>query len=103
MRFSPCGGCEGVDVLQMFEVMKSHNNITNYYILLHIFKKVETFLDPTYVNISDAVKFGDMETIKVAINNGIPVNQRDKYYKTPLMIACLYGKIDVAQALLDMG
>ena len=44
VRFLPCGGCEGVDVLQMFEVMKSHNNITNYYILLHIFKKVEIFL-----------------------------------------------------------
>ena len=55
------------------------------------------------MNLSDAVKFGDLESIKVAINNGIPVNQRDKYYKTPLMIACLYGKINVAQALLDMG
>jgi ankyrin repeat protein len=61
------------------------------------------FLDPTYVNLSDAVKFGDLESIKVAINNGTPINQRDKYYKTPLMIACLYGKIKVAQALLDMG
>ena len=55
------------------------------------------------MNLSDAVKFGDLESIKVAINNGIPVNQRDKYYKTPLMIACLYGKINVAQTLLDMG
>ena len=34
MRFSPCGGCERVNMLQMFEVMKSHNNITNYNILL---------------------------------------------------------------------
>ena len=40
--FLLCGGCEGVDVLQIFEVMKSHNNITNYYILFHIFK-VEIF------------------------------------------------------------
>ena len=55
------------------------------------------------MNLSDAVKFGDLESIKVAINNGIPVNQRDKYYKTSLMHACLYGKINVAQALLDMG
>lgn len=61
------------------------------------------FLDPTYVNLSDAVKFGDLESIKVAINNGTPINQRDKYYKTPLMVACLYGKIKVVQALLDMG
>ena len=30
------------------------------------------------------------------------MNQRDKYYKTPLMIARLYGKINVAQPLLDM-
>ncbi|XP_028407753.1 ankyrin repeat and EF-hand domain-containing protein 1-like [Dendronephthya gigantea] len=59
--------------------------------------------DPTYVNLSDAVKFGDLESIKLAINNGTPVNQRDKYYKTPLMIACLYGKITIAHALLDMG
>lgn len=55
------------------------------------------------MNLSDAVKFGDLESIKVAINNGTPVNQRDKYYKTPLMIACLYGKIKVAQALINMG
>ena len=55
------------------------------------------------MNLSDAVKFGDLESIKVAINSGIPVNQCDKCYKTPLMIACLYSKINVAQALLDMG
>lgn len=59
--------------------------------------------DPTYVNLSDAVKFGDLESIKAAINNGIPVNQRDKYYKTPIMIACANGKIKVVRALLDMG
>ena len=55
------------------------------------------------MNLSDAVKFGDLESIKAAINNGTPVNQRDKYYKTPLMIACLNGNIRVVQALLDMG
>ena len=53
------------------------------------------------MNLSDAIKFGDLESNKVTIHNGIPVNQRDKYYKSPLMIACLYGKINVAQALLD--
>ena len=61
------------------------------------------FLDPTYVNLSDAVKFGDLESIKVAINNGTPVNQRDKYYKTPIMVACLHGRITVVQSLLNMG
>ena len=65
--------------------------------------RLKSSLDPTYVSLSDAVKFGDLESIKVAINNGTPVNQRDKYYKTPLMIACLHGKIEVAQSLLNMG
>lgn len=59
--------------------------------------------DPTYINLSDAVKFNDLESIKAAINNGTAVNQRDKYYKTPIMVAAANGKIKVAQALLDMG
>lgn len=61
------------------------------------------FTDITYMNISDAAKVGDLETLKSAFTRGISVDQRDKYYKTPLMAACAHGNIDVARYLLHIG
>lgn len=61
------------------------------------------FTDVTYMNISDAAKVGDVETLKSAFSRGIPVDQRDKYYKTPLMAASAHGNIDVAAYLLRIG
>lgn len=55
------------------------------------------------MNISDAAKVGDLETLKSAFARGISVDQRDKYYKTPLMAACAHGNIDVAVYLLQIG
>ena len=55
------------------------------------------------MNISDAAKVGDVETLKSAFSRGIPVDQRDKYYKTPLMAASAHGNIDVAAYLLRIG
>ncbi|XP_073243068.1 ankyrin repeat and EF-hand domain-containing protein 1-like isoform X1 [Porites lutea] len=61
------------------------------------------FPDITYMNISDAAKVGDVETLKSAFARGIPVDQRDKYYKTPLMAACAHGNINVARYLIQIG
>ena len=55
------------------------------------------------MNISDAAKVGDVETLKSAFARGIPVDQRDKYYKTPLMAACAHGNISVARYLIQIG
>ena len=55
------------------------------------------------MNISDAAKVGDVETLKSAFGRGIPVDQQDKYYKTPLMSACAHGNIDVAAYLIQIG
>ena len=35
-----------------------------------------------------------------AFHEGISVDARDKYNKTPLMIACAHGRLDVAKFLL---
>ncbi|KAK3754399.1 hypothetical protein QZH41_011175, partial [Actinostola sp. cb2023] len=61
------------------------------------------FPDTSYLNISDAAKLGDLESLKAAFIKGTHVDQRDKYYKTPLMAACSHGNIDMAQFLLDLG
>ena len=61
------------------------------------------FSDITYMNISDAAKVGDLETLKSSFARGISPDQRDKYYKTPLMSACAHGNIDVAIYLLQIG
>ncbi|XP_068732245.1 ankyrin repeat and EF-hand domain-containing protein 1-like isoform X2 [Montipora capricornis] len=61
------------------------------------------FPDISYMNISDAAKVGDLETLKSAFARGVSVDQRDKYYKTPLMAACAHGNIDVAAYLLQIG
>ncbi|XP_020620565.1 ankyrin repeat and EF-hand domain-containing protein 1-like isoform X1 [Orbicella faveolata] len=61
------------------------------------------FPDITYVNISDAAKVGDLETLRSSFARGISPDQRDKYYKTPLMSACAHGNIDVAIYLLQIG
>ena len=55
------------------------------------------------MNISDAAKVGDLETLKSAFARGVSVDQRDKYYKTPLMVACAHGNIEVAAYLLQIG
>ena len=57
----------------------------------------------THVNISDTAKVGDLETLKSAFAKGVPVDQRDRYYKTPLMAACSHGNITTVKFLLDMG
>ncbi|XP_032231944.1 ankyrin repeat and EF-hand domain-containing protein 1 isoform X2 [Nematostella vectensis] len=61
------------------------------------------FPDTSYTNISDAAKLGDLETLKAAFFRGTPIDQRDKYYKTPLMAACAHGNLDMARFLIDLG
>lgn len=57
----------------------------------------------TYVNINDAAKMGDFDSLKNAFNRGVPIDTRDKYYKTPLMVASAAGHIKMVQFLLENG
>ena len=57
----------------------------------------------TYVNISEAAKYADFDSLMNAFNMGVHVDQRDKYHKTPLMVACSLGNLAVVKFLLDHG
>lgn len=57
----------------------------------------------TWMNINDASRHKDTDTLKDAFGNGTDVNTRDKYFKTPLMVAAMSGKIDVVKFLVENG
>uniref|UniRef100_F6ZTU7 Uncharacterized protein n=1 Tax=Ciona intestinalis TaxID=7719 RepID=F6ZTU7_CIOIN len=56
-----------------------------------------------YMNITDAVKLGDMESLKRAFETGTDIDTRDKYFKTPLMAACAEGNLELTKYLLSRG
>ncbi|KAM9382150.1 ankyrin repeat and EF-hand domain-containing protein 1 [Phaethornis superciliosus] len=56
-----------------------------------------------YMNINYLVKAGDILSLQKAFEEGVPIDIKDKYYKTPLMSACGSGNIDVVQYLLEKG
>lgn len=51
----------------------------------------------------EAAKNADLDSLTDAIEKGIPIDTRDRYYKTPLMIACANGNLKVATFLLEKG
>ncbi|CAH1262016.1 ANKEF1 [Branchiostoma lanceolatum] len=57
----------------------------------------------TYINISEAAKLGDIESLKQAFQNNYPIDTRDKYFKTPLMCAAAHGHIEITKYLIEMG
>ncbi|XP_048204762.1 ankyrin repeat and EF-hand domain-containing protein 1 isoform X2 [Perognathus longimembris pacificus] len=64
------------------------------------------YIDDTgkvYSNINFITKAGDMASLKKAFESGIPVDMKDRFYKTPLMTACASGNIDVVKFLLEKG
>ncbi|KAB5539661.1 hypothetical protein PHYPO_G00091570 [Pangasianodon hypophthalmus] len=56
-----------------------------------------------YININDCVKAGDIESLKMAFSQKVPVDMTDRFYKTPLMTACASGNYEVAKFLLNLG
>nr|XP_023662539.1 ankyrin repeat and EF-hand domain-containing protein 1 [Paramormyrops kingsleyae] len=56
-----------------------------------------------YVNINYCVKTGDMESLLLAFRQGVPLDVKDRYYKTPLITACVCGSYQVAKFLISLG
>ncbi|XP_036811164.1 ankyrin repeat and EF-hand domain-containing protein 1 [Oncorhynchus mykiss] len=56
-----------------------------------------------YININYCVKTGDLESLSLAFSQGVPVDVKDCYYKTPLMTACGSGNYEVAKFLISLG
>lgn len=51
----------------------------------------------------EAVRHGNVESFMSAMASGLSVNCRDKYNKTPMMVAAAHGRVDMVKFLLDNG
>ncbi|XP_062857313.1 ankyrin repeat and EF-hand domain-containing protein 1a [Trichomycterus rosablanca] len=56
-----------------------------------------------YININYCVKTGDTESLKSAFSHKVPVDVKDRFFKTPLITACASGNYEMAKFLLDLG
>lgn len=59
--------------------------------------------EAVYIHMNEAIKYNDLESIKSALRQGYLIDQMDRYYKTPLMLACLEGNIDTVKFLVEQG
>ncbi|XP_033916852.1 ankyrin repeat and EF-hand domain-containing protein 1 [Melopsittacus undulatus] len=57
----------------------------------------------TYMNINYLVREADFPSLQKAFEEGVHVDIKDQYYKTPLMVACASGNIVLVQYLLEKG
>jgi ankyrin repeat protein len=46
---------------------------------------------------------GDFDSLKTALNRGVPVDTRDRYFKTPLMTASATGHLAMVKYLVEKG
>lgn len=51
----------------------------------------------------EAVRHGNIESYLSALASGLPVDCRDKYNKTALMVAASHGRVDMVKFLLERG
>ncbi|KAK3563577.1 hypothetical protein QTP86_030940 [Hemibagrus guttatus] len=56
-----------------------------------------------YININRCVRTGDFESLCLAFSQRLPLDIRDRFYKTPLMAACSSGSYDMAEFLITLG
>ncbi|NXY19014.1 ANKE1 protein, partial [Atrichornis clamosus] len=56
-----------------------------------------------YMDINYLVRAGDFVSLQKAFDEGVEVDVKDKYYKTPLMVACGSGNIVLVEYLLEKG
>ena len=56
--------------------------------------------EKSYVNIFDAIRQGDVDSFHLAIRRGTSIDIRDRYNKTPLMVASALGQVEFIRTLL---
>ncbi|TNN07422.1 Ankyrin repeat and EF-hand domain-containing protein isoform 2 [Schistosoma japonicum] len=56
-----------------------------------------------YISFHAAALHNDMDSIRLALSEGYNIDTRDKFYKTPLMIAAHHGNLDTAIELIKLG
>ncbi|XP_052009395.1 ankyrin repeat and EF-hand domain-containing protein 1 [Xyrauchen texanus] len=59
--------------------------------------------EQVYTNIHYCVKTGDLESLSLAFTQHVPVDVKDRFFKTPLMTACSCGNYQVAKFLIALG
>lgn len=59
--------------------------------------------EKAFVNVVNAAHKGDLHTLLDAFKRGLPVDIRDKYYKTPLMVSAANGDMATCRFLLTCG
>lgn len=59
--------------------------------------------DKEFVPINNCVRSRDVQSLDLAFRQGIPVDIQDPAYKTPLMVACAEGCLEVVRYLLRQG
>ncbi|KAF7704071.1 ankyrin repeat and EF-hand domain-containing protein 1-like [Silurus meridionalis] len=64
-----------------------------------------SFFEPKdiYISVSDCVKMNDFASLHLAFSQNIPVDVRDCFYKTPLMVACICGNQQMVCFLISHG
>ncbi|XP_075056836.1 ankyrin repeat and EF-hand domain-containing protein 1-like [Mixophyes fleayi] len=60
-------------------------------------------LERVYTHINFGTKARDIESLKRAFAEGVPVDVKDIFYKTPLISACAHGNMDTVKFLLEKG
>lgn len=60
--------------------------------------------EQTYVNLNDAIRHLDADTLQLSLRRSKEIiHWRDKYYKTPLMIAAQEGNLSLVTYLIENG
>ena len=70
---------------------------------LHMYLNCFLHAEKQYMLLYEAVRHGNMESLLSALQYGLSEDCRDKFNKTPLMVAASHGRVDVARLLLDRG
>ncbi|CAH8840464.1 unnamed protein product [Trichobilharzia szidati] len=56
-----------------------------------------------YISFHAAALHNDLDSIRLALSEGYNIDTRDKFYKTPLMVAAHHGNLDAAIELIKLG